>query len=75
MGGNSGENHGVGGGSVLETLLSLILSEKAGINTREDTASSKPLEEFIRQFTGRRNGDPSSKERTPPTEEAGTGSR
>lgn len=41
-----------GGGSVLETLLSLILSEKAGINLQENTASSKPLEDFIRQFTG-----------------------
>ena len=38
-------------GSVLETLLSLILSEKAGINIQENAASSKPLEEFIRQFT------------------------
>ncbi|HEV2805271.1 MAG TPA: SPFH domain-containing protein, partial [Chthoniobacterales bacterium] len=40
-----------GNGSVLETLLSLILSEKAGINLQENAASSKPLEEFIRQFT------------------------
>jgi uncharacterized membrane protein YqiK len=39
------------GGSVLETLLSLILSEKAGINIQENTSSSKLLEEFIRQFT------------------------
>ena len=42
---------GQGNGSVLETLLSLILSEKAGINIQENAASSKPLEEFIRQFT------------------------
>jgi uncharacterized membrane protein YqiK len=42
---------GQGNGSVLETLLSLILSEKAGINIQENTASSKPLEDFIRQFT------------------------
>src|SRR5439155_9466151 len=41
-----------GGGSVLETLLNLILSEKAGINLQENAASSKPLEDFIRQFTG-----------------------
>ena len=41
-----------GGGSVLETLLSLILSEKAGINISE--SSSKPLEEFIQKF--RRDG-------------------
>src|SRR5437870_12260759 len=41
-----------GGGNVLETLLSLILSEKAGINIRENMATSKPLEDFIRQFTG-----------------------
>ena len=74
-GGKSGEGQGAGGGSVLETLLSLILSEKAGINTREDTASSKPLEEFIRQFTSRGNGDPSSKERPASGEKAGTGSR
>jgi hypothetical protein len=40
-----------GGGNVLETLLSLILSEKAGINISGD-ASSKPLEDFIQKFTG-----------------------
>ena len=74
-GGKSGEGQAQGGGSVLETLLSLILSEKAGINIQENAASSKPLEDFIRQFTGRRNGDPSSKERTPPTEKADTESR
>jgi hypothetical protein len=46
------------GGSVLETLLSLILSEKAGINIQENTSSSKPLEDFLRQFTGSSgNGD------------------
>ena len=58
-GGKDGENQT--GGSVLETLLSLILSEKAGINLQENTASSKPLEDFIRQFTGTRstgNADP-----------------
>src|SRR2546423_8587208 len=49
-----------GNGSVLETLLSLILSEKAGINIQENTSSSKPLEDFLRQFTGSSgNGDPS----------------
>jgi hypothetical protein len=56
---NAGENQG--GGSVLETLLSLILSEKAGINLHENTGSSKPMEDFIRQFTGSGsagNGDP-----------------
>jgi uncharacterized membrane protein YqiK len=62
-GGRSGEDSGAGGGSVLETLLTLILSEKAGINTREDTAGSKPLEDFIRQFASRGNGDLSPKER------------
>ena len=70
---NSGEGQGIGGGSVLETLLSLILSEKAGINIREDTASSKPLEEFIRQFSGRKNGDPLSKDRPASTEKADAG--
>ena len=53
---------GQGGGSVLETLHNLILSEKAGINLQENTGSSKPMEDFIRQFTGSRsagNGDPS----------------
>jgi len=53
-----------GNGSVLETLLSLILSEKAGINIQENAASSKPLEEFIRQFTASGstgNGDPAKK--------------
>src|SRR6266536_1457599 len=49
-GSKPGEVQGAGG-SVLETLLSLILSEKAGINLQENTASSKPLEDFIRQFT------------------------
>src|SRR4029077_16587751 len=52
---NAGSKPGevqAGGGSVLETLLSLILSEKAGINLQENTASSKPLVDFIRQFTG-----------------------
>src|SRR3954447_1201882 len=44
-----------GTGSVLETLLSLILSEKAGINIQENVATSKPLEEFIRRFTESRN--------------------
>jgi uncharacterized membrane protein YqiK len=39
-----------GGGNVLETLLSLILSEKAGINISEST--SKPLEDFIQKFAG-----------------------
>ncbi len=61
-GSKSGEANG--NGSVLETLLSLILSEKAGINIQENAASSKPLEEFIRQFTpsgSTGNGDPSKK--------------
>ena len=43
-----------------ETLLNLIMSEKAGINLQENTGSSKPMEDFIRQFTGGRstgNGD------------------
>jgi len=41
-----------GRGSVLETLLNLILSEKAGINLQENAGTSKPMEDFIRQFTG-----------------------
>jgi uncharacterized membrane protein YqiK len=73
--GRSGEDSGAGGGSVLETLLTLILSEKAGINTREDTASSKPLEEFIGQFISRKNGDPSPKERPAAAEKAVADSR
>jgi len=62
-GGAGGDGEGAGTGSVLETLLSLILSEKAGINVSENTASSKPLEEFIQQFTGRTspNGNPTRK--------------
>src|SRR5436190_2171746 len=61
-GGKDGEQRGTG--SVLETLLSLILSEQAGINVQENPASSKPLEDFIQQFTGRRspNGDPLRKD-------------
>lgn len=43
------------GGNVLETLLSLILSEKAGINMNEDSASSNPLKEFIQKFAGNGN--------------------
>jgi uncharacterized membrane protein YqiK len=72
-GGRPGE--APGGGSVLETLLSLILSEKAGINTQEHAASSKPLEEFIRQFTGNRsdgNGDPLRKPGTAAAEKTST---
>jgi hypothetical protein len=60
-----------GAGSVLETLLNLILSEKAGINLQESTGSSKPMEDFIRQFTGSGsagNGDPLKRE-TPATAE------
>jgi len=49
-GGKDGEGR-QGTGSVLETLLSLILSDKAGINVAQDSASSKPLEEFVRRFT------------------------
>ena len=60
-GGKGGEGgDGTGSGSVLETLLSLILSEKAGINLQENasgSATSKPLEDFIRQFTGSRAND------------------
>jgi carbamoylphosphate synthase small subunit len=55
---------GQGTGSVLETLLKLILSEKAGINLQENAGSSKPLEDFIRQFMGSGsvgNGDPSKR--------------
>src|SRR5689334_4778250 len=50
-GGKPGDGQGQNGGSVLETLLSLILSERAGINMQETSGSSKPLEDFIRQFT------------------------
>ena len=62
-GGTPGD--GQGGGSVLETLLNLILSEKAGINLQQNTGSSKPMEDFIRQFTGSGsagNGDPCGSE-------------
>jgi uncharacterized membrane protein YqiK len=61
----AGTDEGQGGGSVLETLLKLILSEKAGINLQETTGSSKPMEDFIRQFTGSRsaaNGHPLKRE-------------
>ena len=52
-GGKDGE--GQTGGSVLETLLNLLLSEKAGINISANSAASRPLEDFIRKFT---NGEP-----------------
>jgi uncharacterized membrane protein YqiK len=74
-GGKDGEGQ-QGSGSVLETLLSLILSEKAGINVSESSASSKPLEEFIRQFTSGTatvNGEARSK--TAPTEKEAAVSR
>ena len=64
--GGTGAGEGQGGGSVLETLLNLILSEKAGINLQESTGSSKPMEDFIRQFTGSGgsagNGEPLKRE-------------
>jgi hypothetical protein len=67
---------GQGTGSVLETLLSLILSEKAGINIQENTASSKPLEDFIRQFTSASgNGDASKKSVVAVSEKADATSR
>jgi hypothetical protein len=72
-GGKSGE--GQGGGSVLETLLSLILSEKAGINIQESAGSSKPLEDFIRQFTGSGstgNNEPSKKSAVATAEKTGS---
>jgi hypothetical protein len=50
-GGKDGEGQ-PGGGNVLETLLSLILSEKAGINISGDASTSRPLEDFIQKFTG-----------------------
>jgi hypothetical protein len=50
-GGKDGEGR-PGGGNVLETLLSLILSEKAGINISGDASTSRPLEDFIQKFTG-----------------------
>ncbi|MFL6590616.1 MAG: hypothetical protein ACJ8M4_10640 [Chthoniobacterales bacterium] len=61
-GGGAKDGESPNGGSVLETLLSLILSEKAGINIQENAGGSKPLEDFIRQFTGAStNGDLSKK--------------
>jgi len=76
---NTGDKTGEGqaGGSVLETLLSLVLSEKAGINVNEN-ASSKPLEEFIRQFTGHRssgNGDSLKKGTSEAADKTASGSR
>ena len=71
-GGTAGE--GRGAGSVLETLLNLILSEKAGINLQESTGTSKPMEDFIRQFTGgggsAGNGDPLKRDTAAAAEKA-----
>jgi regulator of protease activity HflC (stomatin/prohibitin superfamily) len=71
-GGTPGE--GQGRGSVLETLLNLILSEKAGINLQENAGTSKPMEDFIRQFTGGGgsvgNGDPLKRETAGAAEKA-----
>ena len=77
---NTGDKTGEGqaGGSVLETLLTLVLSEKAGINLNENATSSKPLEEFIRQFTGHRssgNGDPLKKGTPEAADKTASGSR
>jgi uncharacterized membrane protein YqiK len=77
-GGKSGEGEPNVTGSVLETLLSLILSEKAGINIQENTGRSKPLEDFVRQFTGSSsagNGEPSRKVATEVAAKETTGSR
>jgi hypothetical protein len=78
-GGKPGEGQAQGaGGSVLETLLTLVLSEKAGINLQENVGSSKPLEDFIRQFTGRGstgNGDPLKRAASATAEKSATGSR
>ena len=54
--GGKGGDQQSGNGSVLETLLSQILSEKAGINIQESAGGSKPLEDFIQQFTSRKSG-------------------
>jgi hypothetical protein len=43
-GGTAGD--GQGWGSVLETLLNLILSEKAGIKVTETSGASKPMEDL-----------------------------
>jgi uncharacterized membrane protein YqiK len=59
-GGKAGE--GQTGGSVLETLLNLLLSEKAGINIQENAAASRPLDDFIRQFTGAANTDAAARD-------------
>jgi uncharacterized membrane protein YqiK len=67
-GGKAGEPQG--GGSVLETLLSLLLSEKAGINLQESSETSRPLQDFIRQFTvaaATDNGDQTKRAGTPST--------
>jgi hypothetical protein len=56
-----------------EHSLSLIRSEKAGINIQETPATSKPLEEFIRQFTSG-NGD-APKKSTATAEKPTTASR
>jgi hypothetical protein len=66
---------GQGGGSVLETLLHLILSEKAGINLQENSGASKPMEDFMRQFTSSRsagNGDPLEKAAVASVEKTGS---
>jgi hypothetical protein len=63
-----------GQGKCSETLLNLILSEKAGINLQENAGSSKPMEDFIRQFTGgggsAGNGDPLKREARAAAEKA-----
>lgn len=73
-GGNAGDDVTPRNGSVLETLLGLILSDKAGINLQEDAGESQPLNEFLRQFTGgagaKANGDASQRATSDPKESA-----
>ena len=70
---NATAGEGQGARRILETLLNLILSEKAGIKLQESTGSSKPMEDFIRQFTGSgstENGDPLKRETAAAAEKA-----
>lgn len=46
-GGKDGDSTG---GGVFNTLLSMILSEKIGINTKENEAATKPLRDFLEQL-------------------------
>lgn len=54
------------GESVRQTLLTLLLSEKSGLNIRQSEKASRSLEDIIRQFGGARSKTAASLEGSSP---------